>query len=112
MNKKNATLLQEDVGIQVSTTYDAYNGVFVPTLKLAYINQLPFSSKNYYADFTTATCVFAGRGWNYERNLFAPSLSLTYQDLPGMLNVSIYYDVKIGNSYWAQDGGINLSFHF
>jgi len=114
VNKKNATLFQTDVGIQFSTTHDTYGGVLVPTLKLAYINQTPLSSKNYSANFShcNCACTFTGRGGNYERNLFAPSLSLTYQALPGMLDASIYYDAKIGNRYWAQDVGVNLSLRF
>lgn len=109
---KNAMLFQGEIGISLSTTYSAWNGVFVPMLTMAYINQTPCSSKNYQANFVSSTCVFTSKGGNYERNLFAPRLSFTYQGFCDRVNVSIYYDGEIGRRYWAQDVGFDLTLRF
>jgi len=109
---KNGSLFQSDVGVLLSTAYQACNGLFVPTLTLAYINQTSLSSKDYQASFVNSTCVFNGTGGHYDRNLFAPSLFLTYQGCCDSMSVSLYYDSQIGSRYWAQDVGFNLTFHF
>jgi hypothetical protein len=110
--QRNATLFQGEVGVSFSANYRAGNGVFVPMLTLAYINQTPTSSKNYHANFIDSTCVFIGRGGDYERNLFAPRLAFTYQGFCERVKVSIYYDSEIGSRYWAQDVGFDLTFRF
>ncbi|HUD00792.1 MAG TPA: autotransporter domain-containing protein [Rhabdochlamydiaceae bacterium] len=109
---KNGTLFQGDGGVLISTKYCACKGVFAPTLKLAYINQTPCSSKNYHANFVNSTCSFSGRGSDFERNLFAPGLALTYQRVCGTVDALIYYDAEIGNKYWAQDVGFIVALRF
>ncbi len=109
VNSKNARLFQGEVGISLSTTYEAGNGVFMPILSLAYINQTPCASKQYGANFVNSCCSFTGKGGNYERNLFVPRLAFIYQ---GFCDVSIYYDGQVGNKYWAQDVVFDLTFHF
>ena len=109
---KNATLFQGEVGVSLSTSYATWKGAFVPMLTLAYINQTPCSSKNYQANFVNSSCVFAGKGGDYERNLFAPRLALNYQGFCDKVNASIYYDGQIGSRYWAQDVGFDLTFRF
>jgi uncharacterized protein with beta-barrel porin domain len=112
VHKKNATLFQGEAGVSLGVTYHVWNGVFAPMLTLAYINQTPLSNKNYHANFVHSTCVFTGRGGNYERNLFAPSLSFTYKNFCERVTASVYYDGQIGSGYWAQDVGFDLTFHF
>ncbi len=109
---KNGTLFQGDGGILISTKYCGCRGVFAPTLKLAYINQTPGSSKNYHANFVSSTCSFLGKGRNFERNLFSPGLALTYQRACGMVDALIYYDAEIGSRYWAQDVGFVVALRF
>jgi outer membrane autotransporter protein len=109
---KNAMLFQGEVGVLLSTTYQTRNGVFMPMLTLAYVNQTPFSSKSYQTNFANSACVFTGRGGDYERNLFAPRLAFTYHGFRDRVNVSIYYDGQIGSKYWAQDVGFDLTFRF
>ena len=112
MKAKNAALFQGEVGISLSTTYSAWNGVFVPMLTLAYINQTPCSSKNYRANFVDSTCVFTDKGGDYKRNLFAPRVAFTYQGFCERVKASIYYDGEVGSRYWAQDVGFDLTFRF
>ncbi len=112
VKSKNVSLFQGEVGILLSARYTAWKGAFVPMLTLAYINQTPFCSKNYYANFVHSTCVFNGEGGDYERNLFAPRLALTYKGSCDWVSASIYYDAEIGSGYWAQDLGFNLAFRF
>ena len=112
VNPKNGRLFQGEAGIALSTTYDMYHGSFTPMVTLAYINQTPCSSKNYYATFVDSTDVFTGIGGNYERNLFVPRLALTYQGCCDKVNVSVYYDGQVGKEYWAQDIVLDLTFHF
>jgi uncharacterized protein with beta-barrel porin domain len=112
VNTKNATLFQGEVGVSFSTVYHTWNGEFIPMLTLAYINQTSFSSKNYHANFVSSSYVFTGRGWDYERNLFAPRLAFTYKSFCDRVNVSIYYDGEVGNGYWAQNAGFDLTFRF
>ena len=112
VKRKNGSLFQGDVGVLFSTDYQTCNGLFVPTLTLAYINQTPLSSNNYQASFVNSTCVFTGRGGAYHRNLFAPSLALTYQDCCDRVNISLYYDGQFGSRYWAQAFGLDLIFRF
>ena len=109
---KNAALFQGEAGILLSTSYCGLKGTFVPTLTLAYLNQTPIFGKNENANFVEATSVFTGEGGNYERNLFAPGLTLTYKGFHDRMNASIYYDGEIGSSYWAQDVGLDLTFRF
>ncbi|MEI8124871.1 MAG: autotransporter domain-containing protein, partial [Parachlamydiaceae bacterium] len=112
INTKNASLFQGELGVLFTTTCCFCNGVFVPKLKLAYINQTPFYSKDYRASFEGSVCTFAGEGWNYERNLFAPSLALTYQNCCDSIDISLYYDAQLGNQYWTQGGGVQLEVKF
>jgi uncharacterized protein with beta-barrel porin domain len=109
---KQASLFQGEVGVSLSTTYSLGKGVFVPMLTLAYINQTPCSSKNYKANFARSNCIFTNKGGDYERNLFAPRLSLTYQGSCDRVHISMYYDGRIGSRYWAQDVGLELAFRF
>ena len=109
---KNATLFQGEAGILLSATYSAWNGAFVPMLTLAYINQTPLSGKNYRANFLSSASVFAGRGGDYERNLFAPRFSLAYQSSCDRVRVSIDYEGEIGSRYWAQNAGFDVSLRF
>jgi uncharacterized protein with beta-barrel porin domain len=109
VDSKNAQLFQGEIGVSLSTTCQAGDGVFMPILTLAYINQTPCSSKNYHANFVNSCCVFTGKGGNYERNLFVPRLAFIYQ---GFCDVSLYYDGQVGNKYWAQDIVFDLTFHF
>ncbi len=112
VKSKNGALFQGEVGLLLSASYPAWKGRFVPMLTLAYINQTPFNSKNYRANFVQSTCVFNGNGGEYERNLFAPRLSLTYKGSCDWVSASIYYDAEIGRRYWAQDVGFDLGFRF
>jgi uncharacterized protein with beta-barrel porin domain len=112
LKAKNGTLFQGDSGILISTRHKGCKGVFTPTLKLAYINQTPCSSKNYRANFVNSTCSFPGRGRSFERNLFAPGLALAYQRLCGTVDASIYYDAEVGSQYWAQDIGLIVALRF
>ena len=112
VQSKNGSLLQGEVGVLLSAACHVGSGVFKPMLTLAYINQTPFFSKSYRANFVNSTCVFTGKGGGYERNLFAPRLALAYQGLCDRVNASIYYDGQIGNRYWAQDVGFDLTFRF
>lgn len=105
-------LFQGEVGVVLSTTCPVKNGVFVPMLTLAYINQSLISSKNYYANFENSASVLIGRGEDYKRNLFAPRLDFTYQAFCDRMKVSIYYDVEIGGRYLVQDVGFEFSFRF
>ena len=109
---KNGTLFQGEGGILLTTKCCSCTGVFVPTIKLAYINQTPFSSRNYHASFVNSSCSFTGKGRDFERSLFAPGLILTYQRFSCMMDASLFYDAEIGNRYWAQDVGLNISFRF
>ena len=112
VNSKNGRLFQGEVGVALSSTYEMNHGRLVPMVTLAYINQTPCSSKNYYANFVDSTSVFTGVGGNYERNLFVPRIALTYQGCCDKVNASIYYDAQVGKEYWAQDIVLNLAFHF
>ena len=112
INSKNSMLVEGELGLTLSTSCKAGSGMFVPTITLAYLNQTPLSSKNYKASFKGSTCTFTGKGGNYERNLFAPGLCLSYLGRCQKVNASIYYDGEIGSSYWAQDVGFELSFRF
>jgi uncharacterized protein with beta-barrel porin domain len=112
VHTKNAALFQGEVGMLLSTSFYAWKGVFKPMLTLAYINQTPCSNNKYYANFVKSSCVFIGKGGDYERNLFAPRLAFTYQSLCEKINASIYYDAEIGSRYWAQDVGFDLAFRF
>ncbi len=112
VHTKNGTLFQGEGGVLLSAVYCAHRGKIIPTLSLAYINQTPFSAKNYYASFENSTCTFSGKGRNFERNLFAPSLTLAYQRFCGKVDASVYYDAEIGSKYWAQDVGFTLSTRF
>lgn len=107
-----ARLFQGEVGVSLSNTYSFENGLFVPMLTLAYINQTPCSNKNYKAHFVNSSCVFTTRGGNFNRNLFAPRLSLSYQDFCDRVNLSLYYDGQIGSRYWAQDVELELTYRF
>lgn len=109
---KNGSLFQGDAGLLISTKYCGCKGVFAPTLKLAYINQTPCSSKNYNANFVNSSCEFSGRGRDYERNLFAPGLALTYQRVCGKVDALLYYDAQIGSEYWAQNVGLMVALRF
>ena len=109
---RNAGLFQGEAGVLLSTSYSAWNGAFIPMLTLAYINQTPLSGRNYYANFANASRTFSGRGETYERNLFAPCLTLTYQSLCDMVNASLYYDSEIGSGYWAQEVGFDITLRF
>jgi len=112
VKSKMAALFQGEIGVVFSSTYPVWNGVFVPMLTLAYINQTPLSNKSYKANFVNSTCVFTSRSENFNRNLFAPRLALNYQGFCDRMNASIYYDGEIGCGYWAQDVGFDLSFNF
>jgi outer membrane autotransporter protein len=109
---KNAALFQGEAGVLFSANYCIWNGVFVPMLALAYINQTPFSSENYHANFVNSACGFAGKAGTYERNLFTPRLAFTYKSTCNKVNASIYYDAQVGSRYWAQDVGFDLAFRF
>ena len=109
---KNSMLFQGEAGISLSTTYQTYNGEFIPMLSLGYINQTPCSSKNYYASFVNSSDIFIGTGGNYERNLFVPRLAFMYQGFCDRVNISIYYDAQVGSQYWAQDVGLDLTIRF
>ena len=112
IKRKNSILLQGEIGVSLSSSLKTGTGLFIPKLKLAYINQTPLSSKNYKASFKASNCIFTGIGGNYERNLFAPGLSLSYEGLCRKIKASIYYDSEISSSYWAQDIGFDLSLRF
>ena len=113
VNAKESALFQGELGIMLSTTYCACNGVFAPTLTLAYINQSPGFHRNYDANFVGSTaCSFTGKGWNYERNLFAPRLALNFQSNCDRVEASVYYNAEISNNYWAQDVGLQLGVRF
>jgi len=112
VNSKNAMLFQGEAGVSFSATYKALNGLFIPKISLAYINQTPCSSKNYHANFVSSSCGFTGRAGGYERNLFTPQVAFTYQGFCDRVNVSIYYDAKVGSKYWVQDAGFDFTFRF
>lgn len=112
VDAKNAALSQGEVGMMLSTTYDTCNGAFVPMLTLAYVNQTPCYGKHYRASFVSSDCIFSSQGGDYERNLFAPRLALTYKGCCDRVSVSIYYDGEIGSIYWAQDVGFDLAYRF
>jgi len=112
VNPKRAMLFQGEAGVSLSTTHHACNGVFIPMLTLAYINQTPCSSKNYCATFANSSCVFTGRGGDYKRNLFVPRLVLIYQGFCDRVNVSLHYDGQAGSAYWAQDLAFDLTVRF
>jgi uncharacterized protein with beta-barrel porin domain len=112
LNSKNSGLFQGEVGVLLSTTCHFGSGAFIPMLTLAYMNQTPFSSKKYQAHFENSSCIFTGKGGNYERNLFAPRLAFTYQSSSNRVNASLYYDAEVGSKYWAQDVSFDLTFRF
>jgi uncharacterized protein with beta-barrel porin domain len=112
VSAKNGTLFQGEGGVLLSGKYAAWRGFIVPTIKLAYINQTPFSSKYYHARFVHSSCGFSGKGRNFERNLFAPGLALAYERPCEMVDAAIYYDAEIGSRYWQQDVGFTLAFRF
>jgi uncharacterized protein with beta-barrel porin domain len=112
VDRKKSRLFQGEAGVSLSTSCHVRNGVFTPMLSLAYINQTPCSSKDYHANFLHSCCTFTGRGGNYERNLFAPRLALTFQNVPDKASVSIYYDGQIGNKYRAQDIAFDVTVRF
>jgi len=112
VHKKNATLFQGEAGIVLCRTYHTENGEFIPQLTLAYLKQSPWSSKNYRANFTNSPVVFTNKGENYERNLFAPRLDLTYKNFSHKAKFSFYYGAKVSNGYLAQNVGLDLTFHF
>ncbi len=109
LHQKNAALFQAEAGVLLSTTYDAWNGVFSPILTLAYINQTPSYSKDYTANFVNSSYVFISEGRNFKRNLFATGLELTYRSLCNKINTSFYYDAKVGSQFWAQEVGFDLT---
>jgi hypothetical protein len=98
--------------VLLSGKYAAWRGFISPTIKLAYINQTPFSSKYYHARFVHSSCGFSGKGRDFERNLFAPGLALAYERPCEMVDAAIYYDAEIGSRYWQQDVGVTVSFRF
>jgi outer membrane autotransporter protein len=113
VRKKNAMLFQGEAGISLSKEYETPCGIFTPLLTLAYINQTPCSNKNYRANFVNSACCFTGRGGDYERNLFAPRLALTYHDACDDINISLHYDAQVGSKkYWAQDIAFDLTLRF
>jgi outer membrane autotransporter protein len=109
---KNGALFQGEVGVSFNTACSVCHGVLTPMLTLAYVNQTPCSSKNYYASFVNSSCIFIGEGGGYGRNLFAPYLDFTYQGFCNRVSASIYYDAEVGSRYWAQDVGFDLTFRF
>jgi uncharacterized protein with beta-barrel porin domain len=109
---KSSSLIQGEAGVLLSTTYHAGKGMLIPMLTLAYINQTPLYSKNYRANFVDAFYIFSNKGRHYGRNLFTPRFDLTYRSSCNKVNLSIYYDAKVGSQYWAQDVGLDLSFRF
>lgn len=109
---KNTHLLQTEVGLSFNKNYRVLNGILIPTLSVAYINQSSFSNKNYYASFANSYCMFKVEGENYEQNLFASSLVLSYQGSNDIINVSIFFDSQLGSNYWSQDIGFDLTFRF
>lgn len=48
----------------------------------------------------------------YERNLFAPRLSFSYNSFCERVNASVSYNGQIGSGYWAQDVGFDLTVRF
>jgi len=110
VNSKNGALFQGEGGVLLSGNCAVGEGMIVPTLKLAYINQTPLSSKNTHAKFVNTTCNFSGKGRSFERNLFAPGIAVTYQRC--RVDASFYYDAEISDRYWAQDVGLTVAIRF
>ena len=109
---KNAALFQGELGVLLSTIYQAFGGELIPLLTLAYMNQTPFYSENYKANLANASCIFTNQGRNYQRNLFAPRIDFTYRIACNRAHISLYYDAKIGSQYISQDVGLDLSLPF
>ncbi len=112
VQQKNSALFQGEVGVTCNATYHTDNGIWIPMITLAYINQTPCSNAMYSANFVGSTDVFTGTGGHYERNLFVPRVGITYQDYCDTVNVSIYYDAQLNSNYWAQDVVFDLTVHF
>lgn len=103
---KNTELMQGEFGFILSTCY----GPLKPTLQLAYIGQTTFATPDYTASFVNSSCIFLGTGRSFERNLFAPRLSLAYES--DLIEASVYYEAEVGRKYWAQDVGLTLTVCF
>jgi hypothetical protein len=81
-------------------------------LSVGYMNQTPCSHKNYCANFVNSSCIFTGRGGDYERNLFVPRVAFTYHDACDAMSISLYYDGQVGTKYWAQDVAFDFTIRF
>ena len=110
---KNSELFQGEVGVEVTRAFFTCGGVWTPKVKLAYVNQSPIANKKYQASFVDSTCTYSVTGLNFERNLFAPSIGLTYQGCCDAISISVRYDAEIGSkNYWAQGGGVQVDVRF
>lgn len=109
----NTSLIQTQFGVFFEHTCCLESGLLTPKLDLSYIGQFAVFHKHLRARFESIpTCTFSAQGWNYGRNLFAPTLSLTFFQAGSQLSFELGYTGQFGHRYWNQQGYASLDWKF
>lgn len=109
----NTSLVQTQFGVFFEHTCCLESGLLTPKLDLSYIGQFAVFHKHLRSRFENIpTCTFSSQGWNYGRNLFAPTLSLTFFRAGSQLSFELGYTGQFGHRYWNQQGYASLDWKF
>lgn len=113
VNTYNTSLVQAEFGVFFEKTCNLLSGLITPKLNLSYIGQFAVLHKHINARFTSIpSCIFPVRGWNYGRNLFAPTLAITYFSPCYQIAFELGYAAQVGRRYWNQQACASLDWKF
>lgn len=109
----NSSLMQLEFGVLLEHSCSWEYGLISPKLNLSYIGQYAVAHKHLNAHFIDIpNCSFPVRGWNFGRNLFAPTLACTFFRAGSQLAIEVGYAAQVGHRYWNQQGYLSVDMKF
>jgi outer membrane autotransporter protein len=113
VQQKSSDLFRTEVGSRFSRCFSiGQNGILVPDAKLSWIFETRFQGRKTEASFVDSSCVFSVYGFSPTRNLFSPSVGLTFFPSFSKLSVSARYDAEFGKDFWQQGATASFSYQF
>jgi len=116
VDSRHDQLVQSQVGAVCTSRYECnlerIQGIFIPRVEVSYINQTPIVKADYQASFKNSACEFNVSGWNFEHNLGAIGVALTYLTPSERIGVSVQYDGQFGSQYYNQSAHLLLDIKY
>lgn len=108
ISERNSNLLRSELGLQTRFCMNTSKGLFIPTIKLSWVNETRFTGEDLRARLEDVPQSFQVKGISPNRNLIAPGVGLTGMFFEDRLNISLNYEGEFGEK--IDNNMVNLSF--